>query len=269
MDNLFRLLNIMANLRDPAKGCPWDLKQTSVSIAPYTLEEAYEVVEAIEQNDAAALRNELGDLLFQVVFHARIAEEKNLFDFYDVAAAAANKMERRHPHVFADVKIGSAEEQAQAWTEIKIKERHTLPPKTEQIQPSQIDNICNTLPALLRAKKLQQRAAEVGFDWPDLEPVLEKVAEELEEVRTTIKNREGSERLAEEIGDLLFACSNVARLAGFDAEALLRAANRKFEKRFRALEAQFRSRHHSLQSASLTEMEAAWQQVKLAEKPEN
>ncbi len=259
----------MASLRNPAKGCPWDLKQTSVSIAPYTLEEAYEVVEAIEQNDAAALQSELGDLLFQVVFHARIAEEKNLFDFDDVAAAAADKMERRHPHVFADTKIGSAEEQAQVWTEIKIRERRTHPPKTEQIQPSQLDNVCTTLPALLRAKKLQQRAAEVGFDWPDLEPVLEKVAEELEEVCATMENKEGPERLAEEIGDLLFACSNVARLAGFDAETLLRAANRKFEKRFRALETRFCAQHRSLQSASWTEMEAVWQQVKLKEKQEN
>ncbi len=256
----------MASLRDPANGCPWDRKQTFSSLVPYLLEETYEVVEAIEQGDSTALQDELGDLLFQIVFHARIAEEENLFSFDDIADAAADKMERRHPHVFADTEISCAEEQAQAWTELKNKERSNRLSATEQNQPGQLDHICTALPALLRAKKLQQRAAEVGFDWPDLGPVLEKVAEELEEVRTTMEDKEGPERLAEEIGDLLFASSNAARLAGFDAETLLRAANQKFEKRFRAMEVQFHSRNQPLQTASLAEMESVWQQVKQAEK---
>ena len=269
MDNLRRLLVIMARLRDPTSGCPWDQKQTFASIAPYTLEEAYEVVEAIELDDTTALRDELGDLLFQVVFHARMAEEQKLFGFDDVAAAAAEKMERRHPHVFADAKIDSAEQQTLAWTELKAKERNSHPSVKENVRPSQLDHVSTTLPALSRAKKLQQRAAEVGFDWTDLDPVLDKIAEELEEVRTTIKQNEGPERLAEEIGDLLFACSNAARLAGFDAETLLRAANRKFEKRFRSMETRFHSRNQTLQSASLAEMEAVWQQIKQMEKQES
>ena len=251
---LQRLLDIMARLRDPASGCPWDVAQSFRTIAPYTIEEAYEVAEAAESGDAHALKDELGDLLLQVVFHARMAEEANQFAFNDVARAIGDKMVRRHPHVFADAEIDSAAAQTLAWEEQKAAER------AAKGAGSALDGVGVGLPALTRAAKLQRRAARVGFDWPHAAPIFDKIAEEITELRAAMS--EGAERIEEEIGDLLFSVVNLARRLETDPEQALRGACRKFERRFRHVEERLAMRGKAPTAATLDEMEAEWQWAK-------
>ncbi len=259
---LARLLAIMAQLRAPEGGCPWDLAQSFGTIAPYTIEEAYEVAEAIRLGDMAGLREELGDLLLQVVFHARMAEEDGQFDFSDVAASIADKMVRRHPHVFADGEVTSAAAQTASWETIKAAERAE---KAVGQESSVLDNVPLALPALTRAEKLQKRAARVGFDWPDLAPVLAKIEEELGELKAELADGAKPERVQDEMGDLLFAVANLARHLKVDPETALRAGNSKFERRFRQVEAAFETRE-GLAAADLEAMEEAWQAAKAGEK---
>jgi ATP diphosphatase len=249
------LLQVMARLRDPSDGCPWDVEQTFATIAPYTIEEAYEVAEAIARDDMDALQDELGDLLFQVVFHARMAEEAGRFDLHDVARGIVDKMVRRHPHVFGDKEIADSAAQTVHWEDLKAHERAAAAPGPA----SALDGVALGLPALLRALKLQKRAARVGFDWPDVLQVFEKFAEELSELQSEIECNGNKERMTDEIGDLLFVLVNLARHLEVDAEGALRHANAKFERRFRAVERAF---DHDLAGVSLDRMEAAWQRAK-------
>jgi MazG family protein len=252
------LLAVMARLRDPDGGCPWDLQQDFRSIAPYTLEEAYEVVDAIEANDAVALCGELGDLLFQVVFHAQLASEAGWFDFPAVVEGIVDKMLRRHPHVFADAVVDDAGEQTRAWEVHKRRERGA--------RDSLLEGVPLALPALTRARKLQEKAAHAGFDWPDIGGVLDKVGEELAEFRVEIAQRDNRQALFEESGDLLFAVVNLLRHAGIDPEAALRAGNRKFERRFRGIEAFCREAGQDVGSAGLDTLERYWQLAKETER---
>jgi nucleoside triphosphate diphosphatase len=253
------LLQIMRRLRDPQTGCPWDVEQTFSSVAPYTIEEAYEVAGAIEDEDWPALKDELGDLLFQIVFHARMAEERELFDFGDVVAAITDKMIRRHPHVFASAGgIDSAEAQTVAWEEHKKAERAAA-------GAGVLDDVPRALPALLRAVKLQKRASSVGFDWDSAPKVVEKIAEEAREIVEAQAAGAGHEKLEEEVGDLLFAVANLARHLKVDPENALRAANMKFIRRFKFIEAELAKRGQTPGRASLEEMEAIWQSAKQAE----
>jgi len=262
--NLARLLDIMARLRDPERGCPWDRVQSFATIAPYTIEEAYEVAEACERGDPAALKDELGDLLFQVVFHARMAEEAGLFAFDDVARAIADKMLRRHPHVFGDTVIADEAAQTVAWEAHKAAERRAKAKETG-IAESALDGVGSALPALTRAEKLQQRAARVGFDWPEVPPILDKIEEEVEELREALAAGDAA-RIEDETGDLLFAVVNLARRAGSDPEQALRAACRKFERRFRRVEARLAATGRAPETASLDEMEAEWENAKAEER---
>ncbi|MBE1237649.1 nucleoside triphosphate pyrophosphohydrolase [Phaeovibrio sulfidiphilus] len=259
-----RLLEIMARLRDPVGGCPWDVRQTFETVAPHTLEEAYEVVDAIENGTPANLREELGDLLFQVVFHSRIAEEKNLFSFSDVVDTLADKLVRRHPHVFGDTAGAGApstpEEVADTWERIKARERETQPGGD-----SVLDGVTRALPALSRARALGRRVATVGFDWPTVERVLEKVDEERRELDDELRSGADPDRTAEELGDLFFALVQLGRKLGIDSEAALRAANTKFERRFRAVEEALARQGCAPGNATLEEMEEIWQAVKQKE----
>ncbi|MGH8084789.1 MAG: nucleoside triphosphate pyrophosphohydrolase [Lysobacter sp.] len=266
--NLQRLLDIMARLRDPQTGCPWDLQQTFATIAPYTVEEAYEVADAIDRNDLDALKDELGDLLLQVVFHARMAQEQGAFDFDDVVAAISDKMVRRHPHVFGDEAVADADTQTRAWDQHKQREREAA----GDSDTSALAGIARGLPEWQRALKLQKRAARVGFDWPGPAPVIAKLHEEIEEVRVEFAAREAApddpevqDRLEAEIGDLLFVAANLARHARVDVGSALRRANHKFERRFRAMEAFATADGVSLDGQSLDAQEAYWQRVKAAE----
>jgi MazG family protein len=262
--DLPRLLEIMARLRDPEHGCPWDLEQSFATIAPYTIEEAYEVAEAAERGEPEALKDELGDLLLQVVFHSRMAEEARQFDFNDVARGIADKMIRRHPHVFADAEVDGSAAQTVAWEAQKAEERRAKAAAAGRPE-SALDGVGLGLPALTRAEKLQKRAARVGFDWPATPPVLDKIEEEIGELRAEL-DRDGSpERIADELGDLLFAVTNLARKLAVDPEQALRNANRKFERRFQAVEAGLAAKGKSPGEASLDEMEAEWQRVKASE----
>jgi nucleoside triphosphate diphosphatase len=252
---LERLLAIMARLRDPLTGCEWDRQQNFASIAPYTIEEAYEVADAIERRDFAALRDELGDLLLQVVFHARMAEEAGLFAFPDVARAIAGKLEARHPHIFG-AGTDDGQKQSQRWEALKAAERKA------NGATSALDGVALALPALMRAEKLQKRAARVGFDWPDPAGPAAKVREELDE----LAEADELSRM-EEAGDLLFAAVNAVRAYGIAPEDALRAANAKFEARFRAMEAMAAAQESDFASLSLEEQEALWQAVKRSSKP--
>ena len=259
--NLDRLLAIMARLRNPDGGCPWDLEQTFATIAPYTIEEAYEVADAIERGDMAELRDELGDLLLQVVFHARMAEEQRAFAFDDVAAAIADKMERRHPHVF-----GAAEgtDLRESWENQKAAERAEKA-SLQGRAAGVLDDVPRALPALARAEKLQKRAAREGFDWADLTPVLAKIDEELAELRTEIATGAAPARIEDELGDVLFACVNLARHLRVDPETALRSTNAKFESRFRAIEAALAERGLRPADVGLDELEDLWIAAKLGE----
>ena len=257
----------MKHLRDPEQGCPWDLKQNFSSIAPYTIEEAYEVADAIERQDMADLQEELGDLLFQVVFHAQMAQEEGHFAFGDVVASVCDKMERRHPHVFGDAQIDDADQQTEAWETFKAEERRNKQATTEP--GSILDGVGVKLPALMRAEKLQKRAARAGFDWPDIAPVVEKIHEELEEVKRELPVRGEKTALEMEIGDLLFAVVNLARHAQVDPESALRKSNAKFERRFRAIETEILERGETLEKTHLDTMEAIYQQIKQNEYKSN
>jgi ATP diphosphatase len=252
---LRRLLDIMAALRDPVAGCPWDQQQTFDTIAPYTIEEAYEVADVIARRDFAALPDELGDLLFQVVYHARMAEEAGRFAFRDVARAISDKMIRRHPHVFGDAATRDAAAQTAAWEAQKSSER------AARAETGALAGVPTALPALVRAAKLTARAARVGFDWPDAEAVLEKLDEEVAELRAELGQADPA-RLTDEVGDLLFVLANLARKLSLDPEACLRHANQKFARRFQAMEQCAEAAGNTLADMSLEEMEAAWQIVK-------
>lgn len=256
---LARLLAIMARLRDPQGGCPWDVEQTFASIAPYTIEEAYEVADAIERADMDDLRGELGDLLFQVVFHARMAEEQGLFTFDDVATAIADKLERRHPHVFGEAGPRTAAEQKAAWEAVKAQERKS------RARHGLLDDIPSGLPALTRAVKLTARAARVGFDWPQVEQVFDKLDEEVRELRAEVEGAD-HERLREELGDLLFVIANLARKLNVEPEDALRAANAKFQRRFAHIETQLGHDGRTPDQSDLAEMDALWNAAKRAEK---
>jgi len=252
-----RLLAIMARLRDPERGCPWDREQNFATIAPYTIEEACEVADAIERGDMTALKDELGDLLFQVVFHARMAEEDGLFAFDDVAEAIGDKMERRHPHVFGDAEIASIAAQNEAWEAHKAAERAA---KGEAA--SVVDGVAIALPALLRAAKISRRAGRIGFDWPDAASVIDKIEEELDEIEDALKDRASPAALEEEIGDLLFATANLARKLDIEPETALRRATAKFERRFRRVETLAAER---AVGRNLDALEALWQEIKAQE----
>ena len=258
MKTIEDLLLIMSTLRDPQKGCPWDREQTFNSLAHYTLEEAYEVVETIEHGEFDELKDELGDLMFQVVFHAQLATEKGYFEFSDIVQSICDKLIRRHPHVFSDAKIESAAHQTQAWEAHKQVERTQ---KSGSESQSVLDGVTGTLPATTRAIKLQKRAASVGFDWKSITPIFDKVVEELEETRTEVL-RDDLDAIEDEMGDLFFAVTNLARHAQVDPETALRRANRKFEDRFRALERRVQDMGLDLQQQSQTQLEALWQEIK-------
>jgi ATP diphosphatase len=259
-----RLLEVMAKLRDPENGCPWDVEQTFGTIAPYTIEEAYEVADAIERGDMEDLKGELGDLLFQVVFHGRMAEEAGHFSFNDIAAQIADKMISRHPHVFGDQSgIDSATDQTLNWEAQKAKERAEKA-RADGRRESALDGVALGLPALTRAEKLQKRAARVGFDFPDLDPVVGKIEEELAEVRTELLSGDHA-RQEQEIGDLLFAVTNLARFLKIDPEAALRATNQKFISRFEAVEDALHLEGRSTESATLEEMDRHWNAAKKRE----
>ena len=269
--NIDRLLDIMAALRTPGTGCPWDLEQSFATIAPYTIEEAYEVADAIERGDLDDLKDELGDLLLQVVFHAQMAREANAFDFNDVAAAISDKMVRRHPHVFGDAQADAPDAVKAQWETIKAEEsreraerraNNGLPTDDERF----LDSVPNVLPALLGALMLQKKAARVGFDWPETGAVIAKIREELGEVESELAGSPVSrDRLEGEIGDLLFAAANLARHLKIEPEAALRRTNAKFRRRFGHIEDALRASGQSLEAASLDEMEAHWQAAKEAE----
>ena len=266
-DSMQQLLDIMAQLRNPNGGCPWDLKQDFRSILPHTLEEAYEVADAIESDDRMQLRDELGDLLFQVVFYCQLAREEGSFEFADVAQTMADKLIRRHPHVFGPEAHGGAhgektgetamdaDKVLERWESIKQEERDA------KHQHSVLDDVPNALPAMQRSAKLQKRAANVGFDWPDITPVLANMAEELEEVQQAFASGDKDHTL-EELGDLMFACVNMARHLKQDPEQVMRAANAKFERRFRFLETQLLEAGEQLENVSLERMDAGWDEAK-------
>jgi nucleoside triphosphate diphosphatase len=256
---LRRLLDIMAALRDPDHGCPWDKQQSFATIAPYTIEEAYEVADAIARRDLASLPDELGDLLLQVVYHARMAEEAGLFSFAEVARTIADKMVRRHPHVFGDAAMRDATTQTAAWEAQKSIER------AARAEPGALAGVPVGLPALTRAAKLTARAARVGFDWPDAEAVLAKLDEEVAEVRAELPGAE-PDRLADEVGDLLFVLANLARKLDLDPEACLHQANLKFSGRFNKMEQNAAAMGKMLAEMSLEEMEAEWVKVKHTER---
>ena len=255
---LERLLTIMARLRAPEGGCPWDIEQTFASIAPYTIEEAHEVADAITREAWDELPGELGDLLLQVVFHARMAEEAGMFDFTTVAEAVAEKMLSRHPHVFGDIGPLTAEEQTRAWEELKAAERGGAKARV-------LDGVALGLPALSRALKLQNRAARVGFDWPSTDEVLDKIVEEAAEL-VEARDTMGPEELADEFGDLMFVMVNLGRHLGLDAEACLRGANAKFTRRFNRIEDDLAALGRSPAQSDLAEMDALWDRAKAAER---
>ncbi|MGK9167180.1 nucleoside triphosphate pyrophosphohydrolase [Inquilinus limosus] len=258
-----RLIEVMARLRDPETGCPWDVEQTFRTIAPYTIEEAYEVADAIERDAMDELKDELGDLLFQVAFHSRMAEERGAFDFADVAAGIVEKMIRRHPHVFGDAPVDADGMPAQ-WERQKAEER-AAKAKAEGRPAGALDGIAAGLPSLTRALKLQKRAARVGFDWTDPADILDKIEEEAAEIRAEVREGAPRERIEDEIGDLLFCAVNLARRYEVDPDSALRRTNAKFERRFRHLEAALRAAGRDPAEASLDEMEALWVAAKRAE----
>ena len=261
MNAIERLLGIMKTLRDPQHGCPWEREQTFATIASYTLEETYGVLDAIQREDFDDLRGELGDLLFQVVFYAQMASEQERFNFEDICHAISDKLERRHPHIFGDATAETSSDVLKNWEAIKTAER------ADKAQHSALDDIPKALPALMRAHKIQKRCHNVGFDWTTLGPVVAKVHEEIDEVMHEAQQSVvDGEKLEEEIGDLLFATVNLSRHLGSKAETALQKANDKFERRFREVEAIINAQGLSMPGATLEQMEAAWQQVKQDEK---
>jgi len=260
-----RLRAVMAALRDPETGCPWDRQQDFASIAPYTIEEAYEVAEAIAQDDMAELREELGDLLFQVVYHAQMAEERGAFDFDDVADAIAAKIIRRHPHVFGKQRANTSEDVGSLWEDIKQQEK-AAKASGETGSESSLDGVPLALPGLTRAWKLHRRATRAGFDWPSVEDLFAKIREELDELEAEIVSGDDSERTAEEFGDVLFPVARLAGFTGEDPEKAMRAAQRKFTRRFQFMEARLRENGRGIGEASMDELEELWEEAKRAER---
>lgn len=267
MGDIRELLDVMSQLRDPATGCAWDVEQTFSTIAPYTLEEAYEVTDAIERNDMDDLRDELGDLLLQVVFHSRMAEEAGHFSFEDVVESIVEKMVRRHPHVFAQGVEKPVHESTQslkqAWETEKARERATKA-NTRDVTDSALDGVALNLPSLTRAAKIQKRAARVGFDWQEIPPVFDKIAEEVEEVREAIDTQQAA-AISDEIGDLLFSVVNLARHCEVDPETALRHSTSKFSRRFQHVEAGANKRSLDLTEQPLTVLDALWDEAKSAD----
>jgi MazG family protein len=260
---LLALLDIMKRLRDPQRGCPWDREQTFATIAPYTIEEAYEVADAIETGDPHRLKDELGDLLFQVVFHSQMAQEQGWFTFADVAGAIRDKLIRRHPHVFESAQVGTSAEQTARWEELKEQERALKARSEGDVQPSVLADVPRALPALTRAAKLGKRAGRVGFDWSGSREVREKVTEELGELDAELASPEPRRSaVSEELGDLLFAVVNWSRHLRVDPEIALREANAKFEKRFRRMEQLARERGQDIRGLSAAEWDALWGEAK-------
>ena len=256
---LFALIEIMAKLRDPQGGCPWDLEQTFATIAPYTVEEAYEVADAIERGDLSDLKEELGDLLLQVVFHSRMAQEQGAFDITDVARAISDKMIRRHPHVFGDHAYEDLSAQVAGWEQLKAQERQA------KAKTGVLDDVPTGLPALTRAVKLTKRAARVGFDWPTAHEVLDKLREETDEIAVEIEAGDLA-KAREELGDILFVCANLARKLDVDPEDALRATNAKFTRRFGFVETELAKRGKTPDQSDLAEMDGLWNDAKAAEK---
>lgn len=257
MIQIQRLLDIMRTLRDPEQGCPWDQKQTFETIVPHTLEEAYEVADAIEKGDRAELEGELGDLLFQVVFYAQLGSEQDMFDFESIAKTMSDKLIRRHPHVFSDMRLESDAAIKQNWEKLKQQERQTK----NQANISLLDDLPRSFPALSLAQKMQKRVGRHGFDWPDLNGVIDKLEEEVAELKEAIAKQD-REHIEEELGDVLFSCVNLSRHLDFDPEAALRKSCRKFENRFRQLETIIGNDGLTVDSASLEQLEQAWQKAK-------
>ncbi|MCX7095560.1 MAG: nucleoside triphosphate pyrophosphohydrolase [Methylobacter sp.] len=261
LKNTQNLLDIMSRLRHPEQGCAWDLKQNSTSLIPYSIEETYEVIDAIERNDPDDLCSELGDLLLQVVFHAQIAEEQGLFTFEQVSAGICDKLTRRHPHVFADAVFNTDAERHQAWEQAKADERQE---KNKTAEPSSVlSGVARNLPALLECEKIQDRAANYGFDWPDVPPVFDKVLEELDEVKEAWQSGDQA-HIQEEIGDLLLVAVNLARHLNVNAEVALKESTKKFSKRFQHVEQQVEAAGLNLKDCELAELDALWNKAKLA-----
>lgn len=259
MKNTQRLLYVMQQLRDPESGCSWDKKQNFTSLIPYTLEEAYEVVDAIERDDMQDLQSELGDLLFQVVFHSQLAEEQGLFDFEQVAGGIADKLTRRHPHVFSDVVYANEVEQKQAWEILKAAERAEKEAENHTI----LSGVAKNLPALVQCKKIQDRAANHGFDWVEVEPVYDKVLEELDEVKEAWESGDQG-HIEEEIGDLLLVAVNLARHMNVDPEQALKKSTQKFTKRFQYIEQKVEQSGREVRKCELSELDALWNEAKIA-----
>ena len=252
MKAIEKLIDIMSALRDPDSGCPWDREQTMASIVPYTLEEIYELVDAIEQNNTEEIRDELGDLLFHIIFYSQMASEAGSFDFAGVAGAVSEKLERRHPHVFAGQQLNSVEEVKSNWRKMKREERGG----------DYLGTVARALPAMLRAEKLQKRAAQAGFDWDEPAPVLAKVEEEVDELKQGMAAGEGRSRLQAELGDVFFAAVNLARHLEINPETALREANNKFEQRFRFIQTKLEEAGEELETASMERMDELWEQAK-------
>jgi ATP diphosphatase len=259
MQAINQLIEIMQALRDKQTGCPWDIEQDFRSISPYTIEEAYEVADAIERNDMADLKDELGDLLFQVIFHAQMAKEQGAFDFADVVTAINEKLVRRHPHVFADEQVENKRQLAERWEQHKQNERDN---KSDKESVSVLDGIASTLPALRWSQKIQKRAARTGFDWPNISPVFDKLEEELAELKAEIGRPDNQERIIDEYGDVLFVCVNLAMHLDINAEESMRYASRKFIGRFQTMERLILQDNKSFDDLSLEQMEAYWQKSK-------
>ncbi len=271
MDNLLRLLNIVQTLRDPEDGCAWDIKQTFSSIVPYTIEEVYEVADAIDQQDFEHLKDELGDLLLQIVYYTQMAREQNLFDFEAVAGNISDKLVRRHPHIFEkqNFDADAADSNDKIWEQVKLQERKEkvskdITEKDSADTTSLLDDIPSALPQLMRAQKIQKRVASVGFDWPEISGVIEKVEEELSELKEVINTDNNYDALEEELGDLLFSIVNLGRHLDVKAEEALRKGNKKFIKRFQYLEEKINCSDSVIQNYSLAELEELWQQAKQA-----
>ncbi|HFD31366.1 MAG TPA: nucleoside triphosphate pyrophosphohydrolase [Gammaproteobacteria bacterium] len=262
MQSIQQLIDIMRALRDPESGCPWDLEQDFQSLIPFTIEEAYEVADAIERNDIGDIKSELGDLLFQIIFYCQLADEQQAFDFNDVVQSINDKLTRRHPHVFADATVKDSAAQTKEWEKIKQQERKTKAASSSATL-SHLDDVSRTLPSLMRAEKLQKRAAKEGFDWPNIKGVMAKVIEELDEVQQELDAKKiEQDKLENEIGDLFFSCINLSRHAGVDAEQSLRKANLKFERRFRSLEKLAEEKNKQINDMTADELESLWQEVK-------
>ena len=261
MENTARLLKVMATLRDPEKGCAWDIEQTFATIAPYTVEEAYEVADAIQRDDMDDLRDELGDLLLQVVFHSQMAKDAGIFDFEAVAGGICEKMIRRHPHVFSDLQFDSMAQQKAHWEMLKAEEREK---KGSASDSSALDGVAITLPAMVRAEKIQKRAARVGFDWPDSNGVFDKLAEEVQELREAI-NAGDQGAMQEELGDLLFTVVNLSRHLDMSPDAALQHSTAKFERRFRHVENSLADDGRKVENTDSDSLEQYWQQAKKSE----